>query len=136
MITTKVNTGKFKLPLKLRKPLPKINNYSGNLTEPNKEINTEELNDILEMVNDNYDTFKTIFTAQDDINVNHQIKQEAAGLLINLFKQDTDPMKVTQPKIPGDLASFISSGFDEEEYEKHNGNWDKKNISDFKQLFN
>lgn len=140
MMTTRINTGKYKIPLKLRKSLPKLQNFnpSGGELNNNSDVDISELNDTLEMINDNYDTFKTIFTAPDDINVNKEIKQETAGLLINLFQPknqiNTDPIRVSGLK---DLATFINSAgaFDEVEYNKNKGEWRKKNINDFKKLF-
>lgn len=150
MMTTRIKTGKYKIPLKIRKHNAKLEKYSSGLNDNQpKHINIKELNDALELVNDNYDTFKTIFTAPDDINVNMEIKQEVAGLLINLFKQEqvkSDPIRVPQNEFqpwPRDLTSYIhsnsneinSAGFDEEEYTKNKGEWDNRNISDFKRLF-
>lgn len=140
MMTTRVNTGKYRIPLKLRKPLPfKPQSF--------KDINIEELNDTLELINDNYDTFKTIFTAPDDINVNKEIKQEAAGMILSLLnpkvQTDKDPIRLPEYKYkpwPKDLASFITANddagaFDAVEYNKNKGEWRDKNIKDFKQLF-
>lgn len=147
MMTTRINTGKFNIPLKLRKPLKKL---SGEINEQKNEINIEELNDTLEMINDNYDTFRTIFSAPDDINVNKEIKQETAGMLIKLFNPkiqiDKNPIRLPEYNYKPwtkDLASFIrynsdsviSAGFDEEEYNKNKGEWKEKNINDFKKLF-
>ena len=145
MISTRINTGKYKIPLKLRKPLPKLQNFKpigGELNMENNDMTIQELNDTLEMINDNYDTFKTIFTAPDDINVNKEIKQETAGMLINLFtpknQVNTNPIRLPEYNYKPwtkDLASFISAGFDEEEYNKNKGEWREKNINDFKKLF-
>lgn len=153
MISTRVNTGKYKIPLKLRKPLHKLQNYkptAGELNMDNNEVNIEELNDTLEMINDNYDTFRTIFSAPDDINVNKEIKQETAGMLIKLFTPknqiNNNPIRLPEYKFnpwTKDLASFIhyssdsvvSAGFDEEEYNKNKGEWREKKINDFKKLF-
>lgn len=146
MISTRINTGKYKIPLKLRKPLHKLqmfsNEKSGEINEQKNEINIEEINDTLEMINDNYDTFKTIFSAPDDINVNKEIKQETAGMLIKLFTPknqiNTNPIKIPEyvyKPWTKDLATFISAGFDEEEYNKNKGEWKDKNINDFKKLF-
>lgn len=144
MNTTRINTGKYKIPLKLRKHNPKLERYSSGLTDnsSNERIDIEELNDALEIVNDNYDTFQTIFTAPDDINVNREIKQEVAGLLINLFKTEqtnSEPIRLPENKFkhwPKDLTSFIySSGFDEVEYNKNKGEWKDRSINDFKKLF-
>ncbi|MBR1987785.1 MAG: hypothetical protein IKA36_01970 [Clostridia bacterium] len=147
MMTTRVNTGKYKIPLKLRTP------KAGNLAqkagtvetaaEMKQDIDISELNDTLEMINDNYDTFRTIFSAPDDINVNKEIKQEAAGFIIRLFNPktqlDKDPIILPEYKYnpwPRDLASFIEAGsFDEVEYNKNKGEWRDKNINDFKRLF-
>lgn len=146
MLSTRVDIGKYKLPLKLRKPLHKLQMYSneksGELNDQKNDINIEELNDTLEMINDNYDTFKTIFTAPDDINVNREIKQETAGMLIKLFTPknqiNTNPIRLPEYNYKPwtkDLATFISAGFDEEEYNKNKGEWREKNINDFKKLF-
>lgn len=154
MISTRVDIGKYKIPLKLRKPLHKLQMYSneksGELNDQKNEVNIEELNDTLEMINDNYDTFRTIFSAPDDINVNKEIKQETAGMLIKLFTPknqiNTNPIRLPEYKYQPwtkDLASFIryssdsvvSAGFDEEEYNKNKGEWREKNINDFKKLF-
>lgn len=164
MIPTRINTGKYKIPLKLRKDtslhnkLPRFQQpVAGELTK-NDDINTEEINDVLEMINDNYDTFKTIFTAPDDINVNKEIKQETAGMLLKLFQPknqrtakthfvdpNTEPIHLPEyefKKWPRDLATYIHSAveeyagaFDEVEYNKNRGEWKNKNINDFKKLF-
>lgn len=148
MMTTRINTGKYRIPLKLRKPLH-ISHTDPFKPQTFKDINIEELNDTLELINDNYDTFKTIFTAPDDINVNKEIKQEAAGMLLSLLnpkvQTDKDPIRLPEYKYkpwPKDLASFItanddeSGAFDAVEYNKNKGEWRDKNINDFKQLFN
>lgn len=142
MISTRINTGKYKIPLKLRKPLHINQHTEGFKPQTFKDINIEELNDTLEMINDNYDTFKTIFTAPDDINVNKEIKQETAGMLLRLLNPkvqiDKEPIRLPEYKYkpwPKDLATFISAGFDEVEYNKNKGEWNEKNINDFKQLF-
>lgn len=142
MMTTRIKTGKYKIPLRIRKHNAKLERYAVGL-DPlfNRKIDIRRLNNALELINDNYDTFKTIFTAPDDINVNMEIKQEVAGLLINLFKQEqvnSDPIRVPEREFqpwPRDLTSYISAGFDEEEYTKNKGEWNEKNISDFKKLF-
>lgn len=150
MMPIRVKTGKYKIPLKIRKHNANLERYAVGL-DPlfNRKIDIRRLNDALELVNDNYDTFKTIFTAPDDINVNMEIKQEVAGLLINLFKQEqvkSDPIRIPVREHvpwPRDLTSYIhsnsneinSAGFDEEEYTKNKGEWNKRNISDFKKLF-
>lgn len=155
MIPTRINTGKYKIPLKLRKDnsiYQKLPRYAqpvaGELTK-REDINIEELNDALEMINDNYDTFKTIFTAPDDINVNKEIKQETAGMLLKLFQPknqtNTEPIHLPEyefKKWPKDLATYIHSAveeyagaFDEVEYNKNKGEWKNKNINDFKKLF-
>lgn len=154
MMTTRVNTGKYRIPLKLRKPLH-ISHPEGFKPQSFKDINIEELNDTLELINDNYDTFKTIFTAPDDINVNKEIKQEAAGMILSLLnpkvQTDKEPIRLPEYKYkpwPKDLASFIryssdsvvsanddGGAFDAVEYNKNKGEWRGKNINDFKQLF-
>lgn len=152
MIQTRINTGKYKIPIKLRKDnsiYQKLPRYAqpvaGELKK--EDINTNEINDALEMINDNYDTFKTIFTAPDDINVNHEIKQETAGMLLKLFQPknqtNTEPIRLPEyefKKWPKDLATYISSGdnagaFDVVEYNKNKNDWKNKNINDFKKLF-
>ena len=146
MMTTRINTGKYKIPLKLRKPL-RITHPEGFKPQTYPEINISDLNDTLELINDNYDTFKTIFTAPDDINVNKEIKQETAGMLLSLLnpksQTDKDPIRLPEYKYkpwPKDLASFITAvdnggAFDAVEYNKNKGEWRDKNINDFKQLF-
>lgn len=140
MMSTRVKTGKYKIPVKIRSTSKLNNKLSGGVNS--KTIDIEELNDTLEFVNDNYDTFKTIFTANDDINVNKEIKQETAGMLINLFNMnkqtEQDPIHVPDYKykpFKKDLASYIAAGFDEIEYNKNKGEWKDKNITDFKKLF-
>lgn len=145
-MTTRINTGKYRIPLKLRKPLH-ISHPEGFKPQTYHDINISELNDTLEIINDNYETFKTIFTAPDDINVNKEIKQETAGMLLTLLNPkiqiDKEPIRLPEYKYkpwPKDLASFISSGdyagaFDEDEYNKNKGGWKDKNINDFKRLF-
>lgn len=148
MMTTRVNTGKYKIPLKLRTPKTEnIAHKAGSMVKLNGGLNQDldisELNDTLEMINDNYDTFRTIFSAPDDINVNKEIKQEAAGFIIKLFnpkKQlDKEPIRLPEYNYkpwPRDLASFIEAGaFDDVEYNKNKGEWRDKNINDFKRLF-
>ena len=146
MMTTRINTGKYRIPLKLRKPL-RITHPEGFKPQSFQEINISDLNDTLELINDNYDTFKTIFTAPDDINVNKEIKQETAGMLLSLLnpktQTDKDPIRLPEYKYkpwPKDLATFISTvdnggAFDAVEYNKNKGEWRDKNINDFKQLF-
>lgn len=144
MELTRINTGKYKIPLKIRnsKVITQLENRAGSL-KTNNSINIDDLNDTLELINDNYDTFRTIFLADDSINVNKDIKQETAGLLINLFNKHTkqyelDPIHVPNYNFkpwPKDLATFISAGFDNEEYNKNKGGWAEKNITDFKKLF-
>lgn len=154
MLTTRINTGKYRIPLKLRKPLH-ITHPEGFKPQTYTDIDISKLNDTLEIIADNYETFRTIFTADDNINVNKEIKQETAGMLLRLLnpkKQlDKDPIRLPEYKFnpwPKDLASFIHSSdnddvineggsFDAVEYNKNKGEWrDKKNINDFKQLFN
>lgn len=152
MMTTRVNTGKYKIPLKLRtQKAGNIAQKAGTVetaAEMKQDIDISELNDTLEMINDNYDTFRTIFSAPDDINVNKEIKQEAAGFIIRLFNPktqlDKDPIRLPEYKYnpwPRDLASFIEAGiydagaFDAVEYNKNKGEWRDKNINDFKRLF-
>ena len=143
MELTRINTGKYKIPLKIRnsKVISQLEKRSGELNTTNS-INIDELNDALELINDNYDTFKTIFTADDTINVNKDIKQATAGLLLRLFnpkiQTDKDPIRLPEYNYkpwPKDLATFISAGFDNEEYTKNRGGWADKNITDFKKLY-
>lgn len=150
MMTTRINTGKYRIPLKVRKPMIS-QRYEGYKPQSFQNIDISELNDTLELINDNYDTFKTIFTAPDDINVNKEIKQETAGMILTLLNQQTqldkDPIRLPENKYkpwPKDLTSFISSvnnnddnggAFDEVEYNKNKGEWRDKNINDFKKLF-
>lgn len=121
--------------------------------------NIENVKNALEVLNENYDTFRTIFKAPDDINVNYEIQQEAAGLIIDLFnpKVISNPIRITKNNDPNMKSiteinrkmkkapwyktyadyrkDFMAQGFDETEYNKHKGNWKQKNIEQFKELF-
>lgn len=65
--------------------------------------NIENVKNALEVLNENYDTFRTIFKAPDDINVNYEIQQEAAGLIIDLF----NPRIISNAKLRQDLSNPI-----------------------------
>jgi hypothetical protein len=129
-------------------------------TRPNtyqRYYNIENVKNALEVLNENYDTFRTIFKAPDDINVNYEIQQEAAGLIIDLFnpKIISNPVRVKHAKESGKIHQInrklkgapwsktysdyrngeVAEGFDEEEFVKHRGCWNKKNIEEFKELF-
>lgn len=181
--------GQYKIPLKFKKPkhmayykrAGELNDNKIGITEENNEetnyspqmpqkkrpnttqryYNIENVKNALEVLNENYDTFRTIFKAPDDINVNYEIQQEAAGLILDLFnpniisnpirihnerdKNDIGKLKLKgkyQPSSinnPSNYKSYIDyrygQGFDEDEFNKHRGCWNKKNIEDFKELF-
>lgn len=72
-------------------------------TQPTQRVNTyrrhyniENVKNALEVLNENYDTFRTIFKAPDDISVNYEIQQEAAGLILDLLnpKLISNPIRV------------------------------------------
>lgn len=144
MLNTRIKTGKFRIPFKL--PKHRLNkhkeNESGELEYVDDTIHctynltNEQIMDNIEFINENYDKFKTIYEADPNVNQNKEIQDEVSGLLINIFKQKDipDPIRVGDKK-PLDLSELIASGFDNEKYVKNKGNWDKMNISDFKQLF-
>ena len=138
-------------------------------TRPNtyqRYYNIENVKNALEVLNENYDTFRTIFKAPDDINVNYEIQQEAAGLIIDLFnpkiisnpvrvKHTIEDLSLKRVKDGGKIHQInrklkgapwsktysdyrngkVAEGFDEEEFVKHRGCWNKKNIEEFKELF-
>ena len=174
--------GQYKIPLKFKKPKHMVyfkrageinedtptedtNNYTPQIPQkkrPNtiqRYYNIENVKNALEVLNENYDTFRTIFKAPDDINVNYEIQQEAAGLILDLFnpKIISNPIRITKDNNhegklklkgkynpsnvnnPSNYKSYIDyrfgQGFDEDEFNKHKGNWKQKNIEDFKELF-
>lgn len=174
--------GQYKIPLKFKKPkhlayykrAGEMNedtpteeaNFTPQITPQKKRPNTiqryyniENVKNALEVLNENYDTFRTIFKAPDDINVNYEIQQEAAGLILDLFNPNiiSNPIRISkdnnhegklklkgkyQPSNinnPSNYKSYIDyrfgQGFDEDEFNKHKGCWNKKNIEDFKELF-
>lgn len=72
-------------------------------TQPTQRVNTyrrhyniANVRNALEVLNENYDTFRTIFKAPDDISVNYEIQQEAAGLILDLLnpKLISNPIRV------------------------------------------
>lgn len=73
----------------LEKPeLERIKTKSQTNLRPNtyrRHYNIENVKNALEVLNENYDTFRTIFKAPDDISVNYEIQQEAAGLILDLL---------------------------------------------------
>lgn len=118
-----LTVGKYNIPMKFKKPkhltyFEKAGELAENSAEevqeetnfapqmkPQRTIpntnqryyNIENVKNALEVLNENYDTFRTIFKAPDDINVNYEIQQEAAGLIIDLFnpKVISNPIKIT-----------------------------------------
>lgn len=58
-----------------------------------RHYNIENVKNALEVLNENYDTFRTIFKAPDDISVNYEIQQEAAGLILDLL----NPKLISNP---------------------------------------
>lgn len=178
-INKHLTVGKYNIPMKFKKP--KHLTYfekAGELAEevqdetnyvqrtPQRSIpntnqrmyNIENVKNALEVLNENYDTFRTIFKAPDDINVNYEIQQEAAGLIIDLFNPRiiSNPIRINKEKESKQSITeinrkmkkapwyktyadyrkdFMAQGFDETEYNKHKGNWKQKNIEQFKELF-
>lgn len=176
-----LTVGKYNIPLKFKKPkhysyYKQSGEIAENSTEEIQEVppqmppqrtipntnqrryNIENVKNALEVLNENYDTFRTIFKAPDDINVNYEIQQEAAGLIIDLFNPRiiSNPIRITKEKESNAKITeinrklkkapwyktyadyredFIGQGFDETEYNKHKGNWKQKNIEQFKELF-
>lgn len=79
--------------------LEKIKTKSQTNQRPNtyrRHYNIENVKNALEVLNENYDTFRTIFKAPDDISVNYEIQQEAAGLILDLLnpKLISNPIRV------------------------------------------
>lgn len=145
MRSTRINTGKYKIPFKIpqRGLFRHKENVSGELEFIDDEINcsynlnNEQIMDNIDFINNNYDQLKTIYNAEPNVNKNKEIQDEISGLLINIFKQKDNtvdnPIEIDKKHL--DLSELIASGFDEEEYNKNRGNWKNKNINDFKQLF-
>lgn len=76
-------------------------------TQPTQRVNTyrrhyniANVRNALEVLNENYDTFRTIFKAPDDISVNYEIQQEAAGLILDLLnpKLISNPIKILKSR--------------------------------------
>lgn len=164
-----IRYGKYKIPLKFKKPkhmayfetAGEVNEDIPQKTRPNtiqRYYNIENVKNALEVLNENYDTFRTIFKAPDDINVNYEVQQEAAGLILDLFNPNViaNPIHINKEKSTGkyktkgmyqpvyanDTSGYKSyvdyrfgEGFDEDEFKKHKGNWKQKNIEEFKELF-
>lgn len=65
-----------------------------------RHYNIENVKNALEVLNENYDTFRTIFKAPDDISVNYEIQQEAAGLILDLLnpKLISNQIKIKKSK--------------------------------------
>lgn len=79
--------------------LERIKTKSQPTQRPNtfrRHYNIENVKNALEVLNENYDTFRTIFKAPDDISVNYEIQQEAAGLILDLLnpKLISNPIRV------------------------------------------
>lgn len=79
--------------------LEKIKTKSQQSQRPNtyrRHYNIANVRNALEVLNENYDTFRTIFKAPDDISVNYEIQQEAAGLILDLLnpKLISNPIRV------------------------------------------
>lgn len=145
-MSSRVKTGKFRIPFKL--PKNTLNrhklNEAGDLEliddtiSCTYDLNNEQIMDNINFIKDNYDQLKTIYDADPEVNKNKEIQDEVSGLLINIFKQKdniADPIRVGDSKKHLDLSELIASGFDNDKYTKNKGSWDKMNISDFKQLF-
>lgn len=117
-----LTVGKYNIPLKFKKPkhltyFEKAGELAENSTEEVQEVppqrtipntnqrmyNIENVKNALEVLNENYDTFRTIFKAPDDINVNYEIQQEAAGLIIDLF----NPRIISNAKLRQELSNPI-----------------------------
>lgn len=173
-----LTVGKYNIPMKFKKPkhysyYKQSGEIDKNSTEEIQEVppqrtipnttqrmyNIENVKNALEVLNENYDTFRTIFKAPDDINVNYEIQQEAAGLIIDLFNPRiiSNPIRINKTNDPNMKSiteinrkmkkapwyktyadyrkDFMAQGFDESEYNKHKGNWKQKNIEEFKELF-
>lgn len=172
-----LTVGKYNIPMKFKKPkhltyFEKAGELAEDQTETVQDVppqrtipnttqrmyNIENVKNALEVLNENYDTFRTIFKAPDDINVNYEIQQEAAGLIIDLFNPRiiSNPIRISKEKESNAKITninrklkkapwyktyadyrkdFMGQGFDETEYNKHKGNWKQKNIEQFKELF-
>lgn len=162
-----IRFGKYNIPLKFKKPkhLEYFEHAGEVIEETNEEVpqiikrpntiqrmyNIENVKNALEVLNENYDTFRTIFKAPDDINVNYEVQQEAAGMILDLFNPNViaNPIHINKEKSTGKFKtkgkyrpcyeSYVdyrfAEGFDEDEFKKHKGNWKQKNIEEFKELF-
>lgn len=144
MMTSRIKTGKYRIPFKLNQRTQKMFNSCGELSiniddlEDQYKIPVTHIAQAVDFVGDNLEQLKTILNAEPDVNENKAIQEEVSGLLIDIFKLPSEPIKATGEKFkkwPRDLTTLISAGFDEEEFNKHKGNWSQKNIDDFKQLF-
>lgn len=149
MMSSRIKTGKYRIPFKLNQRTQKMFNSCGELSinidnlEDQYKIPTTHIAQAVEFVGDNLEQLKTILNAEPEVNENKAIQEEVSGLLIDIFKLPSEPIKATGEKFrkwPRDLTTLISAGgyagaFDEEEFNKHKGNWSQKNIEDFKQLF-
>lgn len=149
MMSSRIKTGKYRIPFKLNQRTQRMfknkkGDPCGELTinidslEDEDKIPTTHIAQAVEFVGDNLEQLKTILNAEPDVNENKAIQEEVSGLLIDIFKLPSEPIKATGEKFrkwPRDLTTLISAGFDEEEFNKHKGNWSQKNIDDFKQLF-
>lgn len=122
-----LTVGKYNIPLKFKKPKHYSYYKQSGEIDKNKEVqeetnfapqmppqrtipnttqryyNIENVKNALEVLNENYDTFRTIFKAPDDINVNYEIQQEAAGLIIDLF----NPRIISNAKLRQELSNPI-----------------------------
>lgn len=117
-----IRYGKYNIPLKFKKPkhLKYFENAEGlnsgeiNEENPQQQIKTrpntiqryyniENVKNALEVLNENYDTFRTIFKAPDDINVNYEVQQEAAGLILDLLNPNviSNPIHINKEKSTG-----------------------------------
>lgn len=146
MMSTRIKTGKYRIPFKLSKPklVRHKSNEAGDLELIDDTIhctynlNNEQIMDNIDFIKNNYDQLKTIYDADPSINQNKEIQDEVSGLLINIFKQKDnipDPIRIGDGNKHVDLSELIASGFDNDKYTKNKGSWNKMNISDFKQLF-
>lgn len=99
-----------KLEERSKPELEKIKTKSQQTQRPNtyrRHYNIENVKNALEVLNENYDTFRTIFKAPDDISVNYEIQQEAAGLILDLLnpKLISNPIKVKKGKTSDENVS-------------------------------
>lgn len=90
--------------------LERIKTKSQTNLRPNtyrRHYNIENVKNALEVLNENYDTFRTIFKAPDDISVNYEIQQEAAGLILDLLnpKLISNPIKIHKSRTSDDNVS-------------------------------